>query len=357
MADATGKRQAQQRADRIHAFRRELEQLEQDGVLMLSAEQRLQLDAHLDKTLAELAGKFDVDISESQKKMSLAMRIASALGGLAFCAAVFLFFYRYWGLLGTTLQVIILIAVPILGLFAVEWVSRREKTLYYTSLIVLVVLAAFALNLIVVGSIFGIAPTPGAFLAWGVLALMLAYAYRLQLPLAGGLVAVVIYVAAAVISLSGGYWGALMERPEVFFPGGLALLAVPLILRHSRCLDFPAVYRTFGLLFLMLALIILNNAGQFSFLPFGRKTVEGVYQVVGFAAAVAAIWAGIRHRLAEAVNLGSVFFAVLLFNRLFIWWWDWMPKYLFFLIIGVIALALLAVFRKLRTGSGKADTV
>jgi uncharacterized membrane protein len=110
-----------------------------------------------------------------------------------------------------------------------------------------------------------------------------------------------------------------------------------------------------GLLFLFLALIILSNAGQFTFLPFGRKTVEGVYQVAGLAAAVAAIWTGVRSRLAESVNLGSVFFAVLLFNRLFVWWWDWMPKYLFFLIIGVIALVLLAVFRRLRAGSGKME--
>jgi uncharacterized membrane protein len=221
---------------------------------------------------------------------------------------------------------------------------------------VLVVLAAFALNLYMLGSIFGIAPTPGAFLAWGILALILAYAYRLQLPLAGGLVAVVIYIAAAVIPLSGGYWGAFMERPEAFFPGGLALLAAPLFLRHTRNPDFPAVYRLFGLLFLFLALLILNNAGHLTFLPFGGKTVEGVYQTAGFAAAVAAIWIGVRNRLTESVNLGSVFFAVILFNRLFVWWWDWMPKYLFFLIIGVIALALLAVFRKLRTGSGKTET-
>jgi uncharacterized membrane protein len=284
------------------------------------------------------------------------MRIASALGGLAFCAAVFLFFYRYWGLLGTPLQVVILVAMPILGLLAVEWVSRHERTLYYTSLIVIVVLAAFALNLYVVGSIFGIAPTPGAFLAWSILALILAYAYRLQLPLAGGLVAVVIYSSAVIISLCGGYWSAFMERPEAFFPGGLALLAVPFVWRHNRCPDFPAVYRTFGWLFLMIALIILNNAGQLSFLPLGRKAIEGVYQVLGFAAAVVAVWTGVRHRLPEAVNLGSVFFAILLFNRLFIWWWDWMPKYLFFLIIGIIALVLLAVFRKLRTGGGKAET-
>jgi len=356
MDETSGKKQAQQRADRIHAFRRELAQLADEGILILTDEQRRQLDAHLDKTLAGLAGQFDVDISESQKQISLAMRVASALGGLAFCAAVFLFFYRYWGLLGTTLQVIILIAVPILGLFAIEWISRREKTLYYTSLLVLVVLAAFVLNLTVLGSIFGISPSPSAFLAWGILALILAYAYRLRLPLSGGLVAIAIYLAASVISLSGGYWGAVMERPEAFFPGGLALLAAPLVLRHSRNPDFPAIYRLLGLLFLFLALLMLNNAGQFTFLPFGRKTVEGIYQAVGFAAAVAAIWTGVRNRLAEAVNLGSVFFAVLLFNRLFVWWWDWMPKYLLFLIIGVIALVLLAVFRRLRAGSGKVET-
>jgi uncharacterized membrane protein len=76
----------------------------------------------------------------------------------------------------------------------------------------------------------------------------------------------------------------------------------------------------------------------------------------GFGAAVIAIWAGVRNRLTESVNLGSAFFAIYLFNRLFVWWWDWMPKYLFFLIIGLIALVLLAVFRRLRAGSAKMET-
>jgi predicted RND superfamily exporter protein len=30
------------------------------------------------------------------------------------------------------------------------------------------------------------------------------------------------------------------------------------------------------------------------------------------------------------------------------WWWDWMPKYLFFLVIGLISVALLVVFKRLR---------
>jgi hypothetical protein len=34
--------------------------------------------------------------------------------------------------------------------------------------------------------------------------------------------------------------------------------------------------------------------------------------------------------------------------RFFHWWWDWMPGYLFCMILGVFSIGLLAVFRKLR---------
>ena len=94
-----------------------------------------------------------------------------------------------------------------------------EKTLYYTALIVLVVLAAFVLNLTVLGSIFGIAPSPGAFLAWGILALILAYTYRLRLPLSGGLVAVVVLrgclrhlAERRILGCSHGTTGSLLPR-------------------------------------------------------------------------------------------------------------------------------------------------
>ncbi len=348
MAEISGKKEAQHRVDRIQAFRCELDQLAHEGAIQLSSEQRARLDSHLNNTLAGLAARFDVDVSSSQKQISLAMRIASALGGLAFCAAVFLFFYRYWGLLSTPLQVAIAISIPALGLLTVEWVSRKEKTLYYTSLLVLVVLAAFIMNLTVLGSIFNIAPSSSAFLAWGILALIPAYVYRLALPLAGAQIALVIFVAALLVSLTGGYWGAVGNRPETFLPGGLALLAASRLLRHGRHPEFPAVYRIVGLLFVFLALLILSNAGQLTYLPLSRNAVEGIYQMAGFAVAVASIWIGVRRNRVECVNLGSGFFAIYLFNRLFVWWWDWMPKYLFFLIIGCIALALLAAFRRLR---------
>jgi uncharacterized membrane protein len=352
MAELSGKREAQQRVDRIYAFRRELDQLALEGALVLEGEQRLRLDAHLDLMLADLARRFDVDISDSQKKMSLAMRIASALGGLALCAAVFLFFYRYWGWLNTPTQVAILVAAPILCLIAAEWAAPREKTLYYTSLIVLVALTAFVLNLTVLGSIFNIAPTPNAFLAWGALAVILGYRHRLRLPLAGGLIALAIFVAAGAASLSGIHWSALVQRPETFLPGGLAMLAIPLLARHENRPGFPTVYRLLGLLAIFLVLLLLGNLGQLSFLPFSRKAAGGIYQTAEFATAIAAIWIGVRKRVPESVNLGSGFFAVYLFNRLYVWWWDWMPKYLFFLTLGIIALVLLAVFRRIRARGG-----
>ncbi len=130
------------------------------------------------------------------------------------------------------------------------------------------------------------------------------------------------------------------------------MLAIPLLARHERCPGFPAVYRLLGLLLIFLALLLLGNLGQLSFLPLSKKAAGAIYQMAGFAAAITAIWFGIRKRIAESVNLGSGFFAIYLFNRLFVWWWDWMPKYLFFLTLGIIAMILLAVFRKLRTRGG-----
>ena len=37
-----------------------------------------------------------------------------------------------------------------------------------------------------------------------------------------------------------------------------------------------------------------------------------------------------------------------LFCRLYHWWWDWMPKFLFFAVIGAIAIVLVWGFKRLR---------
>jgi len=74
---------------------------------------------------------------------------------------------------------------------------------------------------------------------------------------------------------------------------------------------------------------------------------------VGFAAAGLSVWAGIRSGLPAVANMGAGFFALLLYLRFFDWWWDWMPGYLFFLIIAAVSIGLLAVFRRLRPQSAE----
>ena len=103
-----------------------------------------------------------------------------------------------------------------------------------------------------------------------------------------------------------------------------------------------------GLIAFFIAMLFMSAAGQRSYLPMDDKAVEHFYQMFGVVAAAATVWIGIRRNLTGVVNIGTAFFTIFLFFRLVDWWWDWMPKYLFFLLIGVVALGLVAVFKRLR---------
>lgn len=348
MARAIGRMEAQNRADRIRIFRQELKALRAAEVLALTDEQRVAVDAHLDRQLADLTRSFDINVSESQKQLSLGMRIVSALGGLALCAGVFLLFYRFWGQFATPSQVAILIAAPLLGLAAMDFASRRERTLYFTALIGLVTFACFVLNLTMLGQLFNITPSPNAFLAWGAFALILAYVYGLRLPLAAGLICLIVFSAATLMSLTGAWWTGFVERPETILIPGVLIALAPLVLPPGGSGEFMGVYRLVGLLAVFAVILVLWQDGGESWLPFAHKTVERIYQILAFFAAGGAIWVGIRFDLRGMVNLGAAYFVICLFLKMVDWWWDWMPKYLFFFIVGAIAIALLTAFRKLR---------
>ena len=186
------RRQAQRRVDQIAAFRAELGRLEADAVLTLSPDESRAIQVHHDDLLARFARQFDVDRTSAEKQMSLGMRVASLLGALALSAAVFLFFYRFWGALSVPLQVALLVAAPIVAGMGVELAARREKTRYFASLLALVAFASFVLDLSVLATIFNLPPSPGGFLVWGVFAFVFAYGYRLRLLLLLGIGCVVI---------------------------------------------------------------------------------------------------------------------------------------------------------------------
>jgi uncharacterized membrane protein len=76
--------------------------------------------------------------------------------------------------------------------------------------------------------------------------------------------------------------------------------------------------------------------------------VEVLYQITGFVFSAAAIGLGIRKSRPEVVNTGNVFFTIFLYTKFYDWWWNWMPKYLFFLVIGLTAIVMLLIFKRLR---------
>lgn len=338
----------QQRADRLRTFQRELEELEREKVLELTPEQRMRLDAHIERTMAALASQFDVDTTESQRQISLGMKIASALGGIALCAALVLFLARYMGYWATPLQVTVLMAIPILLTLAAEFAARREKTLYYAAFISIVAFAAFVANLSMLGAIFNLAPTPNALAVWGLFGLALAYHFGIRLVLAAGLVSILGWITATVNSWRGWWWVEFEKRPEELMLAGLILAVLPMFVRHVRRPEFPAVYRLVGMLAFFFTMLFLSAQGESSYLPLDGKAVERLYQMLGVMAAGLAVWIGIRQNWTGVVNTGTAFFTIFLFFRLIDWWWDWMPKYLFFLLIGMVAIGLVAVFKRLR---------
>jgi uncharacterized membrane protein len=346
--DHGNKAGAQQRADRIHSFRAELEQLQADGVLTLGDEQRSRISDYHARLLVDLEARFDIDTSSTARQMSTGMRIVSFLGALALSAAVFFFFYRFWGLFSTVIQVAILVTAPLLLIAGVEIAARRERTLYFSSLISLVAFAAFVLDLSMLGQIFGITPSQNAFLTWGILALILAYTYRLRLILVAGLLCVMGYLAATMGTWCGLYWLSFGQRPENFIAAGL-LISGAAFLPHRGREEFPAVLRIFGLLALFIAILILSHWGEGSYLTLPAEQIETCYQLSGFLLAGVVIWLGIARGWPALVNLGSSFFVIFLYTKFFDWWWEWLPKYLFFLLLGGVAVLLLFLLRKMRT--------
>lgn len=339
---------AQQRADDIRVFGQELERLEQEGILALTDVQRSAVAGHHQTLLSQLAQDFDIDPDVKAKQLSLGMRIASFLGAVALAASVFFLFYQFWGLFSTVVQVGILLIASLGTLGATYWIQGRDKSGYFAKLAAMVAFACFVLNITMLGQIFNITPSDKALLPWAALALLLAYTCDLRLLLAAGILCIIAFIAARMGTWSGMYWLHFGERPENFFPAAFVLILVPQFVNHDRFSGFAPIYRIFGLLTLFLPMLILSNWGWGSYLEMDSNIIEGAYQVAGFAVSGLVIWLGLKRSWPDMVNTGVTFFAIFLYTKFFDWWWEIMPKYLFFLLVGLTAVLFLVVLHRLR---------
>jgi len=344
--------EAQQRADDIAAFRAELARLDADGVLRLDAAQAEVVRAHHESLLAGYAGAFDIDRDAKARQLSLGMRVASFLGALALAASVFFLFYQFWGHFAETAQVAILIGAAIGSLALTAAIQARDASGYFAKLAAMVAFACFVLNLVMLGQIFNITPTDRALIPWAALAFLLAYACDLRLLLAAGICCVIAFMAARVGAWNGIYWLHAGERPENFFPVAILLFAFPLLVDHRRMTGFASIYRVFGLLCLLLPMLVLGHWGWGSYLAdhegISNRSIEHGYELAGFVASALAIWVGARRGWPDTVNTGITFFVIFLYTKFFDWWWDALPKWLFFLLLALSAILILLVLKRLR---------
>ncbi|MDH5354654.1 MAG: DUF2157 domain-containing protein [Gammaproteobacteria bacterium] len=347
--NTTTKTDAQQRVDQILAFNQELSELSRAQVLSLNAEQQASLADYHQVLLNQFRSEFDIDHSQQEKQLSLGMRIASLLGAVALAASVFFLFYQFWGKLGTASQVVVLIAASIVSFIATVIVAGRDSSGYFTKLVGLVAFACFVLNIAMFGQIFNITPSDKALLVWSALALLLAYAYDVRLLQVAGVLCIIAFVSARVGAWSGMYWIHFGERPENFFPVAILLFFLPQWVDHQRFSGFALSYRIFGIVTLLLPMLVLAHWGNASYLNIDPDLVEGSYQMAGFIVSGVLIWYGIRRGWAHVVNAGVTFFVIFIYTKFFDWWWDVMPKYLFFLVLALVAILCLVVLKRLRS--------
>lgn len=340
--------EAQQRADEIRVFQLELDRLEREGALHLSAEQSHRLASHHQALLASYRDAFDIDLTSGSRQLSMGMRIASFLGALALAASVFFLFYRFWGTFSTVAQVTTLLLAPLLTFIATIWLQGRDSTGYFTQLAALVAFACFVLDISMLGQIFNITPSDNAFIVWGVFALLLAYSCHLRLLLCAAIACLAGFVAARVGSWAGMYWLDLGNNPENFFPAAVLLALAARFVPHRRLAGFAVTYRVAALLILLLPVLVLAHWGEASYLAFDPKRIAQGYQVAGFVLSAAAIGLGVRWHWPDAVNTGVTFFVIFLFSKFYDWWWETLPKYLFFFVVGLAAVLVLVALKRLR---------
>lgn len=340
--------QAQQEADRLNAFRQQWQQLEAEGILSLTEDQRLTLNNYIDTRLDAYRRQFDIDTTAGERQLSWGLRIASTLGGLSLCIALVLLFQYYWGSLSTAAQVGIVLLAPLAALAATDYAARKERTLYFAALLSMVAIASFVLNLAVLGETFNFVSSHNALIAWSAFSFALAYHYGLRIPLIAAIVTLLAWLSAELTLLRGHHWLTLTERPEHFLIAGAAVFAVPLLLQHRRHTDFPIVYRMAGMFTVYLGLLALIASGHWSYLPWQQKSIELFYEITGLTLSAAAIWLGIRQSWMSVVYASAGFFTICLYIRLFRWWWDWLPNYVMFAVVGLIAIAIMYLLKRLR---------
>lgn len=344
---------AQRRADRIRAFQEELAEAESTLGPLLADESRDRLSTYHESTLTRLAAEWDVDRTAGEQQLSLGMRVASLVGAIALTAAVFLYFYRIWGAIPTAAQLVVVTALPLSALWLTEFAARRERTHYFATIAAILASASFMLAVTVIGGIYNMPSSPMALIPWGMFTMALGIGYRFPLLTFAGTATLLVGIAGLPLSLLGMSWTPDNGRLERYVVAGKLAMAAPVLWHGRLAFEDGESIRMAGLLLAAVAVIAGSSSGDLSLLPFSRGVTEGIYDVAGFVGGAAALWFGLRNRWHWTARAAGGFLVLFTYIKAFDWWWELLPNYLFFLVLGGIAVLALVVLRQVRTGARK----
>jgi hypothetical protein len=340
--------EAQRRVNRIRAFQVELDALVAAGAVSLTDAARERIARYHDALLNQLAAEHDVDRTDAAAQLSRGMQVASFFAALALTAAVYSLVARFWGRLDVPLQATLLCAFPLMALVGVELAAQRERTLYIASIFALVANGTYWLAIIVLGDVLNV-PIP-ALALWGAalfgLALALPYGFRLVLGMA--LVALLLALSGSVFQAAGVPWTATVEFPEPLTAAAFLLLGVAPRFGALHP-SFASVTRAVACAVGFLGLLLLSAAGSASLLPTAASVSELIYQGMILVATTTALAVGIRWRWPETVYLAAAALTIFLCGRFVDWFWDVIPRFVFFLLLAGMAFAWLLALRRLRT--------
>ena len=341
-------RQAQKRVAAIAGFRDELRRLVDLGLVKIGTEERRGIEAYHDEVLADLATLYDVDTSGAQARLSWGMRIASTFGAIALSIAVLLAFDYFWQSLATPVQVAVASLAPLVLIGLCEGLRAAGRNRYFIGVGALIAAAAFGLNLWVLGRVFNLPFDLHALAAFGLFTAALGHRHASPVVLAAGLGAVMVYVSGQLATLDGRLFvEAFWERQDLLALAAAAVLLAGVTERVAVTPELRPAYRVTGIVGLGYALITLSFGGT-SLLPLNETTVAGLYQITGFVVAGLLLWLGLARDWPGTVYTAYGFLLLFTLVRLYDWAWDAVPDFVFFLILGVVALVLLWVLKTLR---------
>jgi uncharacterized membrane protein len=343
----SGRVDAQRRANRIRAFRAELEALLAANVTTLTPEQRESITRYHDALLLELAAEHDIDRSEAAGRLSRGMQIAAFIAAVALTAAVYSLVARFWGRLELPVQATLLCAFPLVALAGVELSAQRERTLYIASIFALVAYGTYWLAVFVLSELLNVPVTPPALWGGALFGVALALPYGFRVIFGAALLSLLVALAGSVFQAADMPWTLAVEFPEIITAAAFmfVLVAPRLGATHPA---FAAVTRGVAVSVGFLGLLVLSSAGPASLLPTPSRVSELIYQGVTLLASVIALMVSVRRQWLETMYIAAGALTVFLFIRFVDWFWDALPRSVFFLLLAALAFAWLLALRRVR---------